>query len=504
MEPKALSQGLDAKIPGFFPLESVYKDPAAYSVFSGRNLPSFVKDWLIKAFSDKGYFDKDACWQFIESKIPRKGTNIRRQLLKSRGSIQVFSRLLVSTDLLNGKMSFSIPDLGIGKREGVISLQMPEEKLNRLHDGEVWGILQLTYVPPEGSDKGYVELTDFKPFEPYRVNLDFYKEAREQFNTSEWIDLLIRSMEINPDYQGSGDFNLGKKLCYLSRLLVYVEPNLNIIELAPKGTGKSYTFNNLSKYGWTLSGGIVTRASIFYNLSTRSPGIIHHYDFLALDEIETLQFAQEEDLLGAFKNYLENGKIVVGNYQSISDCGLMLLGNIALTKALQPRHRLFFKDLPSFFQSSALIDRIHGFIPGWQLFRFTEDLKLTGYALNSEYFAEILHHLRFDTTYAEIIKARLDIPKTADTRDTKAVIKLATAYLKLLYPHALKPEDVPKTEFEQFILQPAMNARGIIRRQLAEMDSEYSPFMPEIKSRDIIEKAAPKPPRIAKIKGWWS
>ncbi|MCK9583652.1 MAG: BREX system Lon protease-like protein BrxL [Candidatus Cloacimonetes bacterium] len=478
---------LDEKIQTHFPLESVYKDPEAYSVFTGRNLPSFVKDWMIKCFSEHGSFDKDACAAFIEEKIPRKGSNVRRRLLHSRQPLQIFSRLIITTDLLNGKMSFSIPDLGIGKKEGIVSQGMAEHKIQRLHEGEVWGILTLTYIPPGfSSSKGYVELTDFKPFEPYRVNLEYFLDARSNFSTLEWIDLLIRCMETNPDYTGGKTkFSLNKKLTYLSRLLVYVEPNLNMIELAPKGTGKSYIFNNLSKYSWAVSGGIVTRAGIFYNLSTRSPGIIHHYDFLALDEIETLQFAREEDILGAFKNYLENGKIVVGNYQNISDCGLMLLGNIALNSRYQPKNREFFKDLPSFFQSSALIDRIHGFIPGWVLYRFTEDLKLTGYALNSEYFAEIMHNLRFENRYSEIVKEALIIPRSADTRDTKAVLKLCTAYLKLLYPHARTAKDIPAKEFQDYVLTPALRCRAIIRQQLAEMDSEYSPCMPDIRLREF-------------------
>lgn len=485
-ETRQLTIPLEDKIREVFPLESLYKDPDAYSVFTGRNLPSFVKDWLIKCFSEQGYFDKEACMAFIEEKIPRKGTNIRRQLLHSRKPLQIFSRIIVNTDLLNGKMSFSIPDLGIGKREGVVSQGMAASKINRLHEGEVWGILALNYIPPLEGAKGYVELSDFKPFEPYQVHLDYFLQARARFSTLEWIDLLIRSMETNPDYTGGkSPFSLSKKLTYLSRLLVYVEPNLNMIELAPKGTGKSYIFNNLSKYSWTVSGGIVTRAGIFYNLSTRSPGIIHHYDFLALDEIETLNFAKEEDILGAFKNYLENGKIVVGNYQNISDCGLMLLGNIALNQQLQPKDRVFFRHLPSFFQSSALVDRIHGFIPGWVLYRFTEDLKLRGYALNSEYFAQIMHLLRFENSYGEIVKSSLDIPKNADTRDTKAVLKLCTAYLKLLYPHAVSREDIPPDEFQDYILTPALRCRAIIRQQLAEMDSEYSALMPQITLKDM-------------------
>lgn len=475
------------KIKRVFPLESVYKQPELYDVFVGRNLPSYVKDWLIKCFTQNDDFDRESCLAFIEEKIPKKGMELRKRLLNSRTPIQIFSRLLIHTDLLHGKMGFSIPDLGIGHNEGIVSLDMAQDKIDRLHEGEVWGILTLTYFPPFASHHGYVELTDFRPFEPYRVNLDYYLQARQEFSSGEWIDLLIRSMEVNPDYRtadGSAGFSMLRKLTLISRLLVHVEPNLNMIELAPKGTGKSHTFNNLSKYGWTLSGGIVSRAGVFYNLSTKTPGIIHNYDFLALDEVETIKFADDEDILGAFKNYLENGKIVVGHYKNVSDCGLMLLGNIALDRKMQPRHNDFFLHLPDFFHSSALVDRIHGFIPGWILFRFTEDLKLRGYALNTEYFSEVLHLLRTQPQYGQIVKDALFIPKNADTRDTRAIIKICTAYCKLIYPHAQNLEDIPREEFQQYILAPALRGRAIIRQQLAVLDSEYSPELPDIRLKE--------------------
>jgi ATP-dependent Lon protease len=211
---------------------------------------------------------------------------------------------------------------------------------------------------------------------------------------------------------------------------------------------------------------------------------IHNYDFLALDEVETLQFAKEEEILGAFKNYLENGRIVVGNYKGMSDCGLMLLGNIKLDRHLRPKNSDYFLNLPSFFHSSALIDRIHGFIEGWELFRFNEDLKVKGIALNTEYFSEILHLLRTSSHYSDIIDQCLDIPSSADTSDTKAVKKMCCAYLKLLYPHVQNPNDIPKSEFVSYILNPAMQKRAIIRKQLSEIDQEFLPDMPDIKNLD--------------------
>ncbi len=445
-----------------------------------------MKDWMIKSFSDINGFDENACLDFLRKKVPHKETNIRKHLFHSKTPFQVLSRIIVQTDLANGKMTFSIPDLGIGFKEGIISLDIVQEKLNYLHEGEVWGILTLVYQAPTPYNKGVIVLIDFKPFQPYTVSLEYYRNARKYFSIEEWIDVLVKTMEFNPNYKDkelNKNFDLKKKLNLLSRLLVYVEPNLNMIELAPKGTGKSYVFNNISKYNWTVSGGVITRAGLFYNIATKTPGIIHNYDFLALDEVETLSFSNEEEILGAFKNYLENGKIVVGNYSSISDCGLIMLGNIKLDRRLKPRHRNFFLGLPPYFHSSAFIDRIHGFIEGWEMFRFNENLKMVGIALNTEYFSEILHQLRKDNTGSYIVSSYLEIPHSADTRDVKAVKKLCNAYLKLLYPHAKNRMDIPKDDFIKYILNPALEKRAVIRQQLSELDPEYSPDMPDIKCK---------------------
>jgi len=486
LAPNTCFGALDEKLRAVFPRESVYKNPSFYEVFSGRNIPSFMKDWMIKIFTEEDHFDRQGCLAFLEEKVPQRGTNIRQRLLHSRVPIQVLSRLIVQTDLNNGKMGFSIPDLGIGIKEGVIPLGLAQSRINHLHEGEVWGILTLNYKPPDFFDKGCVLLSDFKPFQPYSVDLDYFLEARAHFTLQEWIDVLIRTMEFNPDYQDpqkGRSFDLKRKMMLLSRLLVYVEPNLNLIELAPKGTGKSYVFNNLSKYNWTVSGGIVTRAGLFYNIATRSPGIINNYDFLCLDEIETLQFSREEEMLGAFKNYLENGKIVVGGYTGRSDCGLIMLGNIQLDRRLKPRHRNYFLGLPQFFHSSAFIDRIHGFIEGWEIFRFNENLKVKGITLNVEYFSEIMHQLRSEAIYAAIVDDLLLIPHSADTRDTKAVKKLCTAYLKLLFPHLKSAAEISREDFSHYILNPAMQKRAIIRQQLSEFDPEFESQMPDIRVR---------------------
>jgi len=256
-----------------------------------------------------------------------------------------------------------------------------------------------------------------------------------------------------------------------------------MIELAPKGTGKSYIFGNLSKYGWLISGGIVSRAKLFYDLAKNIPGIITKYDFVAFDEIQTIKFTDESELRGALKGYLESGTFSVGNIKQTSDASIILLGNIEFRREgnnLIPKNPIYFKNLPNIFLESALLDRFHGFIEGWRLPRVNEDLKVKGYALNVEYFSEILHNFREKGEYAALVDDLLDIPHKADTRDVTAIKRMATALLKLLFPNL---DNLNKDEFNKYCLSIAKEKRSIIRKQIHLIDSEYSKEVPDISVR---------------------
>ncbi|MEM1574194.1 MAG: BREX system Lon protease-like protein BrxL [Candidatus Methanomethylicaceae archaeon] len=473
---------LDLKIKKVYPNESVYKMKEIYNIFIGKNIPSFIKDWLIKKFTDEdGTLDKNGLLYFLSKFIPQKeeAKRFKGELLQSKLEKKILARIIIEPDIRNNVIRFSIPDLEISFKEGMIE-RFVTEKHSELLGGEVWGVFSLVYVSPDSSEYGgYISIIDYKPFKPYDIDLEYFREGRKEFTLLEWIDLLIRSMEYNPD----GFVSLEQKLNFLSRLLIFVEPRLNMIELSPKGTGKSYIYNNLSKYGWCISGGIVTRAKMFYDMSKKTFGFITKHDFVALDEIQTIKFSDEEELRGALKNYLESGTFKIGDVHGISDSGLILLGNIPLTEDLKPINQFYFQDLPEFFRESALLDRFHGFNEGWRLPRINESMKIKGYALNVEYFSEVLHSLRFSSEYSLIVDDLIETERNADTRDTNAIKKIATAYLKLLFPHIKDASEVNKEEFEVFCLKPAIEKRGIIRQQIHMIDPEYREYLPEIKVR---------------------
>ena len=281
------------------------------------------------------------------------------------------------------------------------------------------------------------------------------------------------------DYNASSFADEEERLTMISRLLPFAQKRLNLIELAPKGTGKSYVFSRLSKYVWLNSGGVMTRAKLFYDMRYHMVGLIGNYDVVALDEIKTIRFPDMNEMQGALKGYLENGEFAVGTKKTIADAGMVFLGNIK--EADMDTNVDMFSELPMIFRDSALLDRIHGFIRGWDIPRMSESMKVTGLSLNSEYFTEMLHLFRNDSVYDHLVDELLE-EVDGDTRDISAVKRIATAYLKILFPHYRKVSDVDLDLFDKYCLSRAIRMRQDIKNQLCLLDSEFKKVkMPEFK-----------------------
>ena len=459
------------KIKETFSAMVIYKNPEkTNSLFTGRNLPSFVKDFLLKRYIDSsGKVNTVGLTSFLDLVIPKDPSTVK-DALKAGKDLTLLCRFIINIDLVKNIKRFSIPDMGIKLSEGQIPDYVCSAHGSDLSDGEKWGIIKICLLPNEDGKKYHVEMIDYKPFKPYSsVDINYLVEARKHFTTQEWIDVLISAMEYDPD----GFDGLTAKLEFLTRLLIFVEPRLNVIELAPKGTGKSYVFGNLSKYGWLVSGGKVTRAKLFWDKQKQQNGIMKNHDFLAFDEIQTIEFQEPSEIQAALKSYLESGKTTIDNQEFTSECGLMLMGNIPLTKERLPMSNLYFDNLPKEFKESALLDRFHCFIEGWKLPRINTSMIFKGWTLNVEYFSEIIHELRTQNTYGQLYDQLIKLAPNTDMRDAKAVQRIATAYIKLLFPHWRTMEDVNMSEFEIFCLNPALNRRGIIKEQCHNIDPEF-------------------------------
>lgn len=464
------------KLRSCFDEMAVYKDlKNKGNTFASLSLPSFMRDWLLKKFQDEdGNFDTDEMVRFVKAYLPRKDDwiSIKNRVVVDRERVRFLAKVSVDIDIKTGEVSFTLPDYGLLSKDTIIEenvWQTCKDDLVRGH--ETWGMVEIGYRPPDEDEKrGKIRLAAFKTFCPYTIDVEYYKDTRKEFTTSEWIDVLLGAVDYNPDgYLGDEE----KKLTMLTRVLPFVEQRLNLIELAPKGTGKSYLFGNVSRFGWLASGGVMSRAKMFYDIARRTDGLVSNNDFVVLDEVQTITFPDVDEMRGAIKSFCENGYCNIGNHRVDGNAGVILCGNIKQETMEADGFGNMFEELPSVFHESALIERFHGFIKGWNIPRMNDDLKVAGWALNSEYFCSIMHELRDDMSYRSIVDELVEVPEAADTRDTEAVKRIATAYLKLLFPQVRSAADITPREFKRYCLDRARKMRDTIKYQLGVLDIEY-------------------------------
>ena len=470
---ESVKASLEKKLKKYFEDEIIYKDLKNSNFLSSLNLPSFIRDWLLKASEDEeGNINVDIAERY-KSLIPKKEDSNKIISEVTDGNfVDVVTKLSIKIDIATREKSFAIPELNLKCANTTIPENVWEKYKNYFfEDNETWGRITLGYrlLEEKKGNKpiGKISLEKFEPFCPYIIDLDYYKNARAKFTIKEWIDIILGAI----DYNADGFENETQKLTMLSRLLPFVEKKVNLIELAPKGTGKSYVFGRVSRFGWICSGGMLTRAKMFYDVGRNTFGFACHNDYVAIDEAQTISFGTGSDeMRGILKSYMEQGTFNVGNKEGSADSGIILLGNI--DQAFMNTYKNMLQGISAFYEP-ALIDRFHGFIEGWHIPRMNDDMKMIGWALNSEYFASILHELREEIQYRNIVERLLIVPKKADTRDTEAVKRLATAYLKLLFPNVKEPKDISKRDFVKYCLKPAKQMRKVIKIQLGIMDEEF-------------------------------
>ena len=449
----------------------VYKDLNQNNFISSFKLPSFMRDFILKNFQDDdGVVDVEGAASFIKTFIPKKSDwkSIQNRIINNGETVKLLAKVSVDIDIATGDISFALPDYGLQKSQTTITKYTWDECSDALLKSEEnWGVIELEYqYPYDSKTKGKIKLADYKDFCPYDVDLEEFKDARTVFSLDEWIDILLGAV----DYNAKGYGDKQQKMAVLQRLLPFVEKRLNLMELAPAGTGKSYLFGQVSRYGWLVSGK-VSRAKLIYDIGRKQDGIVALRDFVALDEIREAGYMEDEEIQAALQAIMENGKYRAGDNHEVNvDAGIIFLGNIK-SQAMDEYSNMF-AELPRPFHQPQFLDRIHGFIKGWDLPRMNDDLKVCGWALNSEYFSSILHELRDDPSYRAIVDAKIDMPPKADTRDTEAVKRICTAYLKLLFPNVRQPSDISARDFNRYCLRPAMDMREIIRIQMGIADEK--------------------------------
>jgi len=336
----------------------------------------------------------------------------------------------------------------------------------RLLEGGLWAQVELEYNETDevGGKVRPFFITDLKPIQLSMFDLEDYQQGRGQFTTQEWIDLLMRSIGLEP---AIFDDNPRLKFHFLMRLTPLVERNFNLVELGPRGTGKSYVYREVSPYSILISGGKTTVANLFYNLATLKIGLVGLWDVVAFDEVAGIQF-EDRTAIQILKDYMEAGSFSRGRESLTAEASMVFVGNINQPVEMLVKTKHLFDPLPETMQDMALIDRFHYFLPGWEIPKMQNEFLTDHYGFVVDYLAEALRELRRQN-WTEVIDKHFSLGNHLNTRDAKAVRKAVSGMVKLLHPDGL----FTKEELADYV-EYALEGRRRVKEQLKKMGAfEY-------------------------------
>lgn len=462
---------------------SIDKKRLPSSGLTTLGVPSFVAEWLLDKIvhgtGELTALEKEKINTFVQKAFPRKDDQEVIKFQLTQGEIyKLIALLQVRIKLTQNSKQIpeplaSIPILNLTDCE--ISTDIVERYQMLLRQG-VWGKITLRYkTTTDGKFK--VSVIDFDPFQCSEVNLNIYAQYRAKFTTEEWRDLMFCSMGFNPEHSS---YNYNAKTWILTRLLPLVESNYHLIELAPKGTGKSFVYENINNKVAVVSGGKITPAKLFIDGKTREVGLLGRYDVVVLDEVQSLTFDNPDEIIGPLKTYLANGRYNRGGYSDssiASDCSLVLLGNIELDEYQRPKNQYnLMAKLPEFFSETAFLDRFAGILPGWEIPKFQREMIAHQIGLKMDFFGEALLSLRKDNRFYQYAQEHTEFDDHAKIRDQQAIIKTASGFLKLLYPHL----ELTLEDYQRDCLNPARDLRQQIRNLLYNLDDEFKQYEKDI------------------------
>lgn len=301
------------------------------------------------------------------------------------------------------------------------------------------------------------------------VNLELYKRARTEFTLDEWRDLMLLSMGYNPQVLTDEEQTI-----LLTRLLPLVQKSLHLMELAPKGTGKSYLYENISPRVRLISRGTVSPAVLFVNNATGQWGLLARSATVVLDEVQTLKFQKPEEIVGGLKGFLANSKLTRGGlHETASDSALVLLANVALDENQKPIRDPLIEELPRFLQETAFLDRIKGIIPGWKIRKLGSSSFANSVGLKADFFGDALLALRDDLQADQYSTRRISLMgERPYRRNEEAVRSIASGMMKILFPHG----EVSTADFRRYCAEPAVELRQLVWEQLYTLDAEYRQY----------------------------
>jgi len=455
---------LDNKINDHFPGLVVRKD--LVKIVKGNAIvPSYVLEYLLGQYCATA--DEESIKTGIETVkeilrthyVHRNEAGLVKSIIKEKGRHKVIDKVLVALNDNAGVYEAAFSNLGIKK---VLVDSDTVKKHPKLLVSGVWCIVDLEYDILEDPKASPWILEAIKPIQVSRFDYDGYIQARKEFTTDEWIDLLLQSIGFEPEM-----FGTRSKLLQLVRLIPFCERNYNLIELGPKGTGKSHIYSEFSPHGILVSGGEVTVPKLFVNNSTGKLGLVGYWDTVAFDEFAGKKKRPNKALVDIMKNYMANKSFSRGIETLGAEASMVFVGNTQHTLPYMLKHTDLFDDLPEAYHDSAFLDRLHFYISGWEVDIIRGEMFSEGYGFVVDYLAEILRSLRnhdFSQQYADHFELLSDI----STRDRDAVNKTFSGLMKILFPH----KEATLAEIEE-ILRFAIEGRKRIKDQLLRIDQTY-------------------------------
>ena len=459
---------LDQKINAHFPGLVVRKD-LVKTVKGNAIVPSYVLEYLLGQYCATSY---DATIQTgIETVkeilrkhyVHRNEAGLVRSTIKEKGRYKVIDKVSVDLNDKANVYEATFENLGLKK---VLIDSGTIKKHPKLLVGGVWCICELEYDFTEDQNASPWILSSLKPIQLSHFDYDSYIEARKQFTTEEWIDVLLQSIGLNPEV-----FGRRSKLIQLVRLIPFCERNYNLLELGPKGTGKSHIYSEFSPHATLVSGGEATLAKLFINNTTGKIGLVGYWDVVAMDEFAGSNKKPDIKLIDTLKNYMANKSFNRGTGPQGAEASMVYIGNTSHNVAFMLKHENLFMDLPETYRNSdgqAILDRMHWFLPGWEMENLRSEMFSDGYGFVVDYLAEVLRSLR-NHDYADRYTEHFSLSSDISTRDRDGINKTFSGLMKILFPHG----GASKDEIEE-LLKFAIEGRKRVKDQLMRIDQTYA------------------------------
>jgi ATP-dependent Lon protease len=391
--------------------------------------------------------------------VHRNEAELVKSTVKESGRHKVIDKLTVELNDKGGFYEAEFTNLGLKK------VPVPDDFVRRhpkLLVGGIWCITDLAYQVSDQPKDSPWHIESLKPIQVSRADYAEFVRARANFSTEEWLGLLMQSIGFNPEL-----FGRRGKLLQLIRLIPYCERNYNLIELGPKGTGKSHIYAEFSPHGILISGAEVTTPKLFVNNASGKIGLVGYWDCICFDEFAGKDKRVDKALVDIMKNYMANRSFSRGIEQLSAEASMVFMGNTRKSVAYMLKHAHFFEQLPDKYIDSAFLDRIHAFSPGWEVAPIRNELFSGGYGFIVDYIAEILKHQRAED-FTGAYKQHAEIASELSTRDQTGFEKTFSGLMKILYPHGqATPEEVEE------LLVISMEARRRVREHILRIDDTF-------------------------------